>query len=408
MKILFVHQNFPSQFKHLAPELVLLGHDVSAFTLREKKPGFWKGVKLLPYLIDRKNTEGAHPWIVDFESKVVRGEACCRAAIKVREHGYHPDIIIAHPGWGESLFLKQVWPNALLKLYCEYFYRPTGQDVGFDSEFKKTDEADGGRVSLKNANILVQFEQSQCGISPTKWQRQTFPKRLQESITTLHDGIDTNKVRPDSSATLRIGQSLRLSRSDEIVTFVNRSLEPYRGFHIFMRCLPILLRSRPNLCVLIVGNDGRGYGELPKEGGTWRQKLLTEITPFLDDDQSSRIHFLGNLAYDSYLCLLQISTVHVYLTYPFILSWSLLEAMSAGCAIIGSDTAPVAEVIKHDETGRLVPFFDHHLLASNIAELLADGDKRAQLGHDAREFVVKNYDLESVCLPGQVKWATGT
>lgn len=408
MKILFVHQNFPSQFKHLAPKLALLGHDVCAFTLREKTPRFWNGVKLIPYSLDRENALNAHPWTVDFESKVVRGEACCRAAVKLRERGYSPDIIIAHPGWGESLFLKQVWPSALLKLYCEYFYRPSGQDVGFDVEFKNPDEADGGRVLLKNANILIQFEQSHCGLSPTEWQRQTFPKRLQESIITIHDGIDTNKVRPDSTATLLIDQSFKFSKADEIVTFVNRSLEPYRGFHVFMRCLPTLLKYRPNLHVLIVGNDGRGYGELPREGGTWRQKLLAEITPFLNDDQLDRIHFLGNIAYDTYLRLLQISTVHVYLTYPFILSWSLLEAMSTGCAIIGSDTAPVAEVIEHEKTGLLVPFFDQHALTSKIAELLADGGKRAQLGHHAREFVVENYDLESVCLPSQVTWATSS
>ncbi len=408
MKVLFVHQNFPSQFKFLAPKLVLLGHDVSAFTLRQNAPDHWHGVKLFRYSIERENAQNAHPWTVDFESKVVRGEACCRAAINLRKRGYYPDIIIAHPGWGESLFLKQVWPNSVLKLYCEYFYRPTGQDVGFDPEFVNDDVADAGRVLLKNANILVQFEQSEFGISPTRWQTQTFPKRLRHAITTLHDGVDTVNACPDPSAKFRIDENLTLSKTDKVVTFVNRTLEPYRGFHVFMRCLPILLSDRPTALVLIVGGDGSGYGEPPREGGTWRQKMLAEITPRLGKNQSNRIYFLGNLEYKRYLNLLQVSTVHVYLTYPFILGWSLLEAMSSGCAIVGSNTPPVTEVIEDGKTGLITPFFDHETLAIKISELLQDDEKRVQLGRDARALVIREFDLESVCLPKQITWATLT
>lgn len=408
MKVLFVHQNFPSQFKYLAPKLVLLGHDVSAFTLRQNAPGHWHGVKLFRYSIERENAQNAHPWTVDFESKVVRGEACCRSAINLRRRGYYPDIIIAHPGWGESLFLKQVWPNSIMKLYCEYFYRPIGQDVGFDPEFEKDDEADAGRVLLKNANILVQFEQSEFGISPTRWQTQTFPKRLRQAITTVHDGVDTVNASPDPSAKFRIDETLALSKTDEVVTFVNRTLEPYRGFHVFMRCLPKLLSDRPTALVLIVGGDGSGYGEPPREGGTWRQKMLAEIMPRLSKNQSNRIYFLGNLNYERYLNLLQVSTVHVYLTYPFILGWSLLEAMSSGCAIVGSNTPPVTEVIEDGKTGLITPFFDYETLAIKISELLQDEEKRARLGRDARALVVREFDLESVCLPKQITWATLT
>tara|TARA_B100001059_G_C17818505_1_gene576762 strand:- start:939 stop:2165 length:1227 start_codon:yes stop_codon:yes gene_type:complete len=408
MKVLFVHQNFPSQFKFLAPKLASLGHDVSAFTLRQNAPGHWKGVKLLSYSIDRENAQNAHPWTVDFESKVVRGEACCRAAITLRKRGYYPDIIIAHPGWGESLFLKQVWPNSILKLYCEYFYRPTGQDVGFDPEFANADEADAGRVFLKNANILVQFEQSESGISPTRWQAQTFPERLRGAITTLHDGVDTVSASPNQSAKFHVDENLTLSKADEVITFVNRTLEPYRGFHVFMRSLPKLLADRPTARVLIVGSDGRGYGELPREGGTWKQKMLAEITPRLGKNESHRIYFLGNLEYKRYLNLLRVSTVHVYLTYPFILGWSLLEAMSSGCAIIGSDTPPVTEVIENGKTGLITPFFDHEALATSISELLQDDEKRDRLGRDARALVVRDFDLQSVCLPQQINWATRT
>lgn len=405
MKFLFIHQNFPSQFKFLAPELAKLGHEVCAFTLQEVGGKEWNGVRLFKYGLSRTNAKDAHPWIVDFESKIVRGEACMRASMELKKQGYYPDIIIAHPGWGESLFLKQVWPEASLKLYCEFFYAPSGQDVGFDPEFLNKDEADRGRVLLKNANILLHFQQADSGISPTHWQAKTFPESIRNRISVIHDGIDTSRVKPNQTATITINDELIISKNDEIITFVARSLEPYRGFHTFVRSLPSVLSERPNSRVLIVGNEGYSYGGAPPRGTTWKSTFLSEISSQLDDQQKNRIHFLGRVSYDKFVSLLQVSSVHVYLTYPFVLSWSLLEAMSAGCSIIASDTQPLHEVIIGDQTGILTDFFDHIELANKICDLLGDPNKKESLGRAAREFAVKNYDLKTICLPRQLKWA---
>jgi glycosyltransferase involved in cell wall biosynthesis len=404
MKILIVHQAFPSQFKHLAPALVEQGHEVSALTLRSVNDVAMPRVNVLQYKLARSNATNGHPWTIDFESKAIRGEACVRAALKLKDSGYYPDIVLAHPGWGESLFLKSVWPNAKLKLYAEFFYHVSGADVGFDPEFLSTDRADSGRVALKNANNFLQFHQADSGISPTHWQASTFPPYIRDKITVVHDGIDTGLLSPNPSVSFPLDNGKSLTRDDEVITFVNRALEPYRGFHVFMRSLPKLLAARPNASVLIVGKEGVSYGAQPPNGKSWKTIFSEEVLPQLTPQQRERIHFLGTIDYPRFINLLQVSRVHVYLTYPFVLSWSLLEAMSCGCSIVASDTQPLHEAIKHDETGLLVDFFDHDALADSVTRLLDDEDTRVRLGKAAREFAIENYDLKSVCLPKQIQW----
>lgn len=404
MNILFIHQNFPGQFKHLAPALVIAGHDVLALILAKTEATQWKGVKLVPYSLSRGNAKEAHPWTIDFESKVIRGEACLKAALALKDQGYTPEVIVAHPGWGESLFLKEVWPEAKLKLYCEFFYHARGADVGFDPEYSSNDPADAGRVTLKNANMLLQFQQADAGISPTHWQASTFPQHIRDKITVIHDGIDTEALKPNPEVRFTLDSGRVLTRADEVVTFVNRALEPMRGFHIFMRSLPRLLAAKPNAQVLIVGKEGVSYGAQPPEGKSWKEIFSAEVLPQLTSQQRERIHFLGTIDYPRFINLLQVSRVHVYLTYPFVLSWSLLEAMSVGCSIVASDTQPLHEAIKNDETGLLVDFFDHDALATSVIELLDDEEARVRLGEAARAFAIENYDLKSVCLPKQLQW----
>jgi len=404
MNILFIHQNFPGQFKHLAPALVKAGHKVTALILAKTEAKQWNGVKLISYSLTRGNAKDAHPWTVDFESKVIRGEACLKAALALKDQGYTPEVVVAHPGWGESLFLKEVWPEAKLKLYCEFFYHSQGADVGFDPEFSSTDPADAGRVILKNANILLQFQQADSGLSPTHWQASTFPQHIRDKITVIHDGIDTEVLSPNPSASFLLDNGNSLTRDDEVITFVNRALEPYRGFHTFMRSLPRLLTARSNAQVLIVGKEGVSYGAQPPNGESWKTIFSEEVLPKLTPQQRERIHFLGTIDYPRFINLLQVSRVHVYLTYPFVLSWSLLEAMSVGCTIVASDTQPLHEAIRHDETGRLVNFFDQNALAASVIELLEDKDVRMRLGKAARVFAIENYDLRRVCLPKQLQW----
>ena len=412
MNILFIHQNFPGQFKFLAPALVKQGHSVRAMTMQKTEAMQWQGVQLVNYTSKRGSTPNVHPWVSDFETKTIRAEACFKAALQMKQLGYMPDVIVAHHGWGESLFLKEVWPEAKLGIYCEFFYQPHGADVGFDPEFPATDEGEVCRLRLKNLNNLLHFEVADAGISPTYWQASTFPEPFKQKITVVHDGIDTQAVAPNPQVGLTLkmaeGQDLVLTRQDEVITFVNRNLEPYRGYHTFMRALPQILKARPNAKVLIVGADGVSYGARPNAAkygaANWKDIFANEVRGQISDADWQRVHFLGQVPYQYFIPLLQLSTVHVYLTYPFVLSWSLLEAMSAGCAIVASDTQPLREAIVHNETGKLVDFFNASALATSVCELLSNAEERKRLGANARAFAQANYDLQSVCLPRQLAW----
>ena len=407
MNILFIHQNFPGQFKFLAPALVQQGHAVVAMTMQKTEVKQWQGVKLETYSASRGSTPNVHPWVSDFETKIIRAEACFRSALEMKTKGYTPDLIIAHPGWGESLFLKDVWPNARLGIYCEFYYHPDEADVGFDPEFPSKDVGDVCRLRLKNLNNLLHFDVVDSGISPTHWQASTFPEPFRSKITVVHDGIDTGAVAPNLNVSLTLNGDIKLTRADEVITFVNRNLEPYRGYHIFMRALPELLKRRPQARVLIVGGDDVSYGARPEEGKKWKDIFAAEVRPQISDTDWARVHFLGHIQYQHFIPLLQLSTVHVYLTYPFVLSWSLLEAMSVGCAIVASDTQPLREAIAHNDSGRLVNFFDVAGLVNEVCALLDDPTARAKLGANARAFAQDNYDLKTVCLPKQLQWVQG-
>ena len=405
MRILFIHQNFPGQFKHLAPALAAdSSNEIVAFTMQKNAPESSNGVRLIRYQTTRGTSPTVHPWVSDLETKTIRGEAAFRAAEALKATGFSPDLIIAHPGWGESLFLKDVWPDTKLAMYCEFFYHAHGADVGFDSEFAASDSADKCRLRLKNTNNLLHFESADAGISPTYWQASTFPEPFRSKITVIHDGIDTDAIRPNPHVSLTLNTKTgtrTLTRNDEIITFVSRNLEPYRGYHTFMRALPQIMRSRPQARILIVGDDGVSYGAKPSDGQKWKDIFLNEVRDLVD---MSRIHFLGHVPYQHFIPLLQLSTVHVYLTYPFVLSWSLLEAMSAGCCIVASDTTPLHEAISDNDTGKLVDFFDAQALATRVGELLDNPQQRALFGTKARAFAQAHYDLKSICLPQQLAW----
>lgn len=406
MLYLFVHQNFPGQFKFLSQTLASnKSNKVVALCMKQQVPKVLQGVEIRSYRANRGSTQGVHPWVSDFETKTIRAEACFMAALQLKAEGFTPDVIVAHPGWGESMLLKEVWPHTRLGIYCEFYYHPEGADVGFDPEFgSKYGERDRCRLRLKNLNNVVHFQIADAGISPTQWQASTFPEPFRSRITVAHDGIDTTLLSPNPAASLTLNNSLTLTCKDEVITFINRNLEPYRGYHVFMRALPKLLKQRPNARVFIVGGDKVSYGAKPEGEESWKERFIAEVRPGISDTDWARVHFLGRIPYNILIHLLQLSTVHVYLTYPFVLSWSLLEAMSIGCAIVASNTKPLLEAIHHNETGRLVDFFDETALTENICELLDNHDERARLGANARRFAQATYDLSTICLPRQLAW----
>jgi glycosyltransferase involved in cell wall biosynthesis len=404
MNILFIHQNFPGQFKHLAPALVKQGHQILAFIMQQNPPNEWRGVQIISYFPRRGSTPNIHPWLIDFETKTIRAEAIFHQSQKLKQSGFNPDIIISNPGWGESLFVKDVWPQAKLAIYCEFFYHASGYDTNFDPEFSSSDETEVCRIRWKNLNHRLHFDIADGGLAPTQWQANSFPESFRSKLTVIHDGIDTNILRPNADASLTLNNQITLTRKEEIITFVNRNLEPYRGYHSFMRSLPEILTKRPQAKVLVVGGNGVSYGAKPTGGRSWRDIFMDEIKGKLTEDQLNQIYFLGTIPYNQFINLLQISTVHVYLSYPFVLSWSLLESMACGCAIAASATDPVREVITDGETGKLVDFFNYQDIAETICELLENLEERQRLGNNARELVKQKYDLQKICLPRQLQW----
>lgn len=400
MNILFVHQNFPGQYKHLAPALAQLGHQVTALGMAERPTQ--PGVRYVRYGVQRGSGKATHPFALDFETKVIRGEACLRAAVQLARQGFTPDLICAHPGWGEPLFLKELWPQATQLHYLEFYYRSTGQDVGFDPEFGAPDLGSRARLVAKNANNLLNMSVMDAGTCPTQWQFSTLPTEYQSKVQIIHDGIDTQTARPDPLATVTLSddqnRQVTLTRQDPIITYVGRNLEPFRGYHQFMRALPLIQREHPSAKAIIIGGDGVSYGA-PPERGSWKAQFLEEVIGQLD---MSRVHFVGKLPYSTFIQTLQCSTVHTYLTYPFVLSWSLLEAMSTGACVVASDTAPVREVIRHGENGWLVDFFEPEALARQILQCLAKPAGQADIQRAARETVVSRYDLMTHCLPQQL------
>lgn len=400
MRLLFVHQNFPAQFRYLAAalaregrdEVVALG-DATAAGRRAALPG----VRLVTYDFGRPPATAAHPYARPFDVAVAHGHAVAHACRALRAQGFVPDVIYAHPGWGEALFLRDVFPEARIELYCEFYYRASGADVGFDPEFPPPAD-DALRVRAKNAAALLSMEAADGGISPTQWQRSVHPEGFRERIRVIHDGVDTDWFAPDASDVLDLPGGVRLTARDEVVTYVARGLEPYRGFHTFMRALSRLQALRPRAHVVIVGDDVVSYGNPAPGGGPYKEWMLEALRGRID---TSRVHFVGWLPYPALRSVYRVSRAHVYLTYPFVLSWSVLEAMACGCAVVGSATAPVQEVITHGDNGRLVDFFDASSLAEEIASVL-DSDTSAMRGR-ARETVLERYDLTRICLPAQMR-----
>ncbi|WP_103332348.1 glycosyltransferase family 4 protein [Pseudotabrizicola formosa] len=399
MKILFLHQNFPGQFLHLAPELVARGHDVIALTdaANTRKTS----VRTLRYKHKAAQVDPAQTRLGrNYTMMSDRGVSVARACAQLRDsENYTPDVIFGHSGWGETLFLKEIWPQAKLIVYAEFYYRGVGADVGFDREFLPygLDQiliAQGRAAHLGQALI-----HADAGVAPTQWQASTYPAPLRNMIKVIHDGVDCSALHPDPQARLTLPDGRTLRAGDEVLTFVNRNLEPYRGYHIFMRALPAVLRARPKAHAVIVGGEEVSYGSPPKGAKGWKDHMLAEVQDQLPMD---RVHFLGKVPYVTFVTALQISRVHAYLTYPFVLSWSMLEAMAAGCLVVGSDTAPVAEVIRHGENGLLVDFFNVEAWARTLIETLAHSEHYAPLRSAARATAQQHYDLRSICLPRMV------
>ncbi len=356
MKYLFIHQNFPGQFGDIARQLAAKkGNEVLALRLRHDAADV-PGVVTIHYRLLHEPLENQLPLLKETEAKVLRAEAVAEAALRLRTKGWNPDVIVVHPGWGEAMYVKDVWPDAKLVCYFEYFYNAIGQDMDFDPEFRHTSVASQAAMKAKNAVFLQALQDADAGWSPSQWQRNTFPAWAREKISVINEGVDVGYFKPDPKASFNIdNKGLRLTADDEVITYAARSLEPVRGFHQFMRALPALLRRRPKAHVVIMGREAASYGPEPEGHASWLQKMLAEVGSQLDP---KRVHVVGFLPKAQYRAVLQVSSAHVYLTYPFILSWSVLDAQACGAPLVASNTGPLMEAVPPSNQRFLFDFFD--------------------------------------------------
>jgi glycosyltransferase involved in cell wall biosynthesis len=398
MKVLLVHQNFPGQYLHLARYLgAVPGNQVVFIT--QRRDGVLPGVKKIVYRPRRATTPQVHHYLRESEAAVLNAQEVARIALQLRDSGFIPDVMLGHNGWGEIWYLRDIFPQTPLIGYFEFFYRLHGADVGFDPADPITPDT-APRLRTKNLGNHLALDCANVGQCPTQWQKSGYPKRYHSILHVIHEGIDTQLAAPDSNARLKIpAAGIELAASDEVVTYVARNLEPYRGFPIFMRSLPAILARRPNAHVVVVGADDVSYGSRLSGGRTFRQEMLNELQGSLD---LSRVHFLGRVPHATFIKVIQISRAHVYLTYPFVLSWSMLEAMSAGCLIVGSRTPPVEEVVHDCGNGLLVDFFSPTQIADRVVETLEDRHAHDSIRRNARQTIVDDYDLRTVCLPAHL------
>ena len=403
MKLLFVHQNGLGQYTHLIRHF-LKSPEYEVVLLTQRRDVRVPGLTVRVYAPQRPITPGIHHYLRETEAGVLNAQAAVRVALDLRAEGFVPDIMIGHNGWGEIWYLKDVFPQSPLLGYFEFFYRLHGADVGFDPTVPVTAD-DGPRLRTKNLGNLLALDCVDAGQCATLWQKSLYPARYHPLLHVVHEGIDTRTVKPDANARLRLPDGRgTLTRKDRIVTYVARNLEPYRGFPALMRAVPAILAHTPEAQIVIVGGEGVSYGPPLATGQSYREALVAELRDQVD---WTHVHFLGQVPYATFLAVLQVSTVHVYLTQPFVLSWSLLEAMAAGCVVVGSATAPVTEVITAGHNGLLVDFFAVDTLARTVTDVLADPAAYGALGGNARATIRQHYDLAGICLPRQLALIAG-
>lgn len=407
MRILLVHPNFPSQLRSMSAVLAANpAHEVAFLTMAEQ--GEMKGVRKILYKSKREPAPQTHHYIRPFEAAILQGQAAYEAMLAEKQKGWIPDLIFGHAGWGPTLFMKDLFPGTPLALNFEWYYHSHGTDCDFDPSEPVTSD-DEARIRIKNACLLSELAAADAGLCPTRFQYDQYPPHLRQRLIISHEGIDTNFFRPDPAEKLILSKptpedpdhKIDLSAHKEIVTYATRGMEPYRGFPQFIEAAHLLIRQRPNVQIVIAGDDRAAYGK-PAPEGTSYKKMMLEKFPLPED----RVHFVGSLPYGEYAKLLKCSTAHVYLTRPFVLSWSMLESMSCGGLVIASDTPPVQEVITHGINGLLVDFFRPDQLAQTISHVLDRSMDFDSLRKSARETVLAKYELNA-CLKQRLAWLSG-
>lgn len=389
MNILFLHRDFPGQFKHIAAELAKDSKNRVVFITENLNNIEIPDVEKLAYTMTQRVPDDCHPYMKNYLEAVMHGQAALSLAINLKQRGFEPDIVYGFSGWGNSMFMKDAFPNVPFLSYYEWYYNSDSEDISYSGI--KLAETDKESIRCKNAKLLIDLYSSDAGLSPTEWQKSHFPKEFQPKIKVIHDGIDSEFFKPDPDAKFLIkDKNLELTAKDEVVTYVTRGMEAYRGFPQAMEAIEKVLKKRPNAHVIIAGDDVICYG--PKlEYGTYKQHMLQQLK--LD---MNRVHFVGHIPYEEYVKLLQISSVHLYLTVPYILSWSILEAMSTGCCVVASSTQPVLEVMKNNYNGLLADFFSVEHIVKRMLFALENKKEAENIRKNARQTILEKYELKDM------------
>ena len=402
MDILMIHQGFPGQFKHLLKAVLHLRTTVTALTPRTEPKRLPRGLRWHTYRWTRGNGQNVHPLAQDLETKMIRAEALAQKAQELRASGYRPDLIVGHPGWGEMLLISEIWPSVPQLQYLEFFFGVRGTDTDIADQYAPEQTLEHRSIlQARNAALLMGMNVMSRGLTPTEFQRSVLPPWAMLKTEVIHEGVDCRWLVPDEQAYIQVGNTT-LRAGDPVITFVNRTFEPYRGVHVFLRALAAAQRKRKDLQAVLVGEDtpAVSYGKQRSDGKGWLSALKLELGSELD---WSRIHVLGRVPHETLRRIYQTSAAHVYLSYPFVLSWSVLEAMSCGCLVIGSDTAPVREVIEHNKSGWLTPFTDEQQLAERMMEAIEPGNSAGvlRIRREARTLITEHYDLKQ-CVEKQL------
>ncbi len=396
MKILFIHPNFPAQFRHLAAVLGANPNNHVVYVTQNPRPE-WHiiGVTKAVFNVNDKADDKTvlhNPLLGALKTPLAMGEAVLNLCQKLKKDGFEPDVVYGHSGWGSAWFVKEVFPAARHLSYFEWYYDPDGADMRFDRRQPMTPQQ-AASFRLKNTPIINDLTVCDIGITPTKWQRDQFPELFHPKIVQLFDGVDTDMFKPDPEAKLKLPY-LDLSDAPRIITYAARGMEPYRGFPQFMEALPYILAADTECHVVIVASERVCYGVPLPNGQSYKELMLEKIR--FNSSAWSRVHFVGTLSYGPYRRVLQASDVHIYLTRPFVLSWSMIEAMACGCLVVASDTEPVKEVIQDGVNGFLVDFFTPQAIAERVLGVLNYPSFMTQIRANARQTVLERYALKKV------------
>lgn len=397
--VLFVHNNFPGQFGFIAGAMHAQKHRCAI--IGSKTARQFSGMAIQRWNLSRGTTQGIFDPATRCEADMIRGRAAADQALALKKKGFDPEIIIGHPGWGETVFLAEIFPKAKQILHGEFYYRSEGGDVGFDPEFGQLGLEERFRIHGKNATMAMCYADARRIVCPTRFQASVLPQSFQSKIEVIHEGVDTSFASPNPDAVFTLKGGRKLDRTTPVITFINRRFEPLRGYHVFMRALPRLMAEVPEAQVLMIGHeDGRGYGQEAPKGQTWKAHFLDEVKDRLD---LNRLHFTGPLPHEQMIDALRISSAHIYYTYPFVLSWSLIEALSCECLVLGSDTAPLHDAITSGQNGLLNDFFDTDALSQAMIDACRRPDDFVPLRKAARQTAIERFDRETICQPAWLK-----